>query len=126
MTFSAVRVGNELCSLDALPAFIGVYLGTMIRIVGLLGWGIVGLERGVLLWRTGRSKALGGSGMVPDVTVPVLAQEETSVATRVKILRDFFRVRVACGLASWGGDSLLLEESGGGQKSCFCFFFLAS
>ena len=48
------------------------------------------------------------------------------MATRVKILRDFFRVRATCGLASCGGDSLLMEESGRGQKSCFVFFPLAS
>ena len=32
-------------------------------------------------------------------------------------------MRAACGLASCGGDSLLMEESGRGQKSCFVFFF---
>ena len=69
--------------------------------------------------------------MVPDTTMESLnlgrfGAGKTSVATRVKILRDFFRVRAACGLASYGGDSLLMEESGRGQKSCFVFFPLAS
>ena len=43
------------------------------------------------------------------------------MATRVKILRDFFRVRATCGLASCGGDSLLMEESGRGQKELYFF-----
>jgi len=33
---SSCDVGNELFSLDALPAFIGIYLGTVVRIVNLL------------------------------------------------------------------------------------------
>ena len=30
-------------------------------------------------------------------------------------------MRAARGLASWGSDSLLMEESGGGQKELFFF-----
>jgi len=53
----------------------------------------------------GVQKALGDSGMVPDITVEGLnlghfSAGKTSVATRVKILRDLFRVRAARGLAS--------------------------
>ena len=74
----------------------------------------------------GVQKALGGSGMVPDITVESLnlgrfGAGKTSVATRIKILRDFFRVRAARSLASWGGDSLLMEESGRGQKELYFF-----
>ena len=79
----------------------------------------------------GVQKALGGSsGMVPDITLEGLnlgrfGTGKTSVATRVKILRDFFRVRAACGLASRGGDSLL-EESGRDQKEPFFFSWRVS
>jgi len=77
---------------------------------------------------TGRSKSVGWFWHDAGITVESLnlgrfGAGKTSVATRIKILRDFFRVRAARGFASRGGDSLL-EESGRGQKEQF--FFLAS
>jgi len=52
----------------------------------------------------GVQKALGGSGMVPEslesLNLGRFGAGKTSVATRIKILRDFFRVRAARGLAS--------------------------